>query len=69
MIFIKERRANNQASVVLPVIIKVVVKEVNINSKVLYISGFRTTKSYTTSKAIGKGIVIYRYNYILSYFN
>ena len=67
------------------------VKEVNINSKVLYIniviiiivkvSGafaliitlcytrFRTTRFYTTSKAIDKGIIVYKYNYILSSFN
>ena len=72
------------------------VKEVNINSKVLYIdviivvvtevggalafvvtpyytrfctTRFRTTRFRTTSKAVDKGIVIYRYNYILGSFN
>jgi hypothetical protein len=56
------------------------VKEVDINSKVLYINWFvliiascytrfRTTRFYTTSKAVGKGIIVYRYNYILSSFN
>jgi len=80
------------------------VKEVNINSKVLYVdviiiviaevggafaliiatvianvaapccTRFRTTRFYTTrfcttSKAIDKGIVVYRYDYILSGFN
>ena len=27
------------------------------------------TRLYTTSKAVGKGIIIYRCDYILSYFN
>ena len=75
------------------------VKEININSKVLYINNniiiiakvsgalifiittlitniaapyytrFRTTRFYTTSKAVNKSIIIYRYNYILSGFN
>jgi len=80
------------------------VKEVDINSKVLYIdviiiiiievggafaliittlianvaapcctrfhtTRFHTTRFYTTSKAIDKGIIIYRRNYILSGFN
>jgi hypothetical protein len=91
----KERRADNHASVVLPVVVKVVVKEVNINGKIRrviiitkvgsalalivatlitnitasYYTRFRTTRFYTTSKAIGKGVVIYRRNYILSGFN
>ena len=30
---------------------------------------FRTTRFYTTSKAIDKGVVVYRRNYILSGFN
>jgi hypothetical protein len=30
---------------------------------------FRTTRFYATSKAIGKGVVIYRRNYFLSGFN
>jgi len=68
-----------------------IVKEVDINSKVLYIdvviviiaevgsalalivtpccTRFRTTRFYATSKAVDKGIVIYRHNYILSGFN
>ena len=33
-IYKKERRADNQVSVVLPVVVKVAVKEVNINGKV-----------------------------------
>jgi len=67
------------------------VKEVDINSKVLYINviiviitevggalalivtpyctRFRTTRFYTTSKAVDKGIIIYRRDYILSGFN
>jgi len=67
------------------------VKEVNINSEVLYINvviiivaevgstlalvitpcctRFRTTRFYITSKAVDKGIVIYRRDYILSSFN
>ena len=67
------------------------VKEVNINSKVLYIdvvivvitevgsafalivtpycTRFRTTRFCATSKAVDKGIIIYRRNYILSGFN
>ena len=35
---------------------------------VSYYTRFRT-RLYTTSKAIGKGIVVYRRNYILSGFN
>ena len=84
-------RAGNQASVVLSVVIKIIVKEVDINSKVLYINvviiiiievgsalalivtscytRFRTTRFYTTSKAVDKGIVVYRHDYILSGFN
>jgi hypothetical protein len=73
-----------------------IVKEVNINSKVLYINvviiiiievgsaltfvvtpyytrfrttRFYTTRFYTTSKAVDKGIIVYRRNYILSGFN
>ena len=78
---------------VLSIVIKMAVKEVNINSKVKrvivvevggalalivatpiaiitasYYTRFRT-RLYTTSKAIGKGIVIYRRDYILSRFN
>ena len=93
-IYKKERKANSQASVVLPVIVKVAVKEVNIKGKVRrvivvevgsalalvvatltinitapYYTRFRTTRFYTTSKAVGKGIVVYRYNYILSGLN
>ena len=34
-----------------------------------YYTRFRTTRFHTTSEAIGKGIVVYRYNYILSGFN
>jgi hypothetical protein len=34
-----------------------------------YYTRFRTTRFYATSKAIGKGIVIYRRNYFLSGFN
>ena len=72
------------------------VKEVNINSKVLYINiviiiiievgstlaliitpyctRFRTTifcitRFCATSKAIDKGLIVYKYNYILSGFN
>jgi hypothetical protein len=30
---------------------------------------FCTTRFYTTSKAIGKGVVVYRHNYFLSGFN
>ena len=67
------------------------VKEVNINSEVLYINviiiiiaeigstlaiiiifcctRFHTTRFHTTSKAVDKGIVVYRCNYILSSFN
>jgi len=30
---------------------------------------FRTTRFYATSKAIGKGVVVYRRNYFLSGFN
>jgi hypothetical protein len=72
------------------------VKEVDINSKVLYINvviviiievggaltlivtpcytrfrttRFRTTRFRATSKAVDKGIVVYRRNYILSSFN
>jgi hypothetical protein len=85
--------------VVLPIVVKVVVKEVNINGKVgrvivievggalalivatlivnitapyctrLRTTRFYTTKLYTTRKAIGKGIVVYRRDYILSGFN
>jgi len=32
-------------------------------------TGFRTTRFCATSKAIGKGVVIYKRNYILSGFN
>jgi len=67
-----------------------IVKEVNVNSKVLYINvvivvaevggvfaliiasyytRFRITRFRTTSKAVNKGIIIYRRNYILSGFN
>ena len=68
-----------------------IIKEVDINSKVLYIDiiiiiiievggafaliitlyciRFRTTRFYTTSKAVDKGIAVYRHNYILSNFN
>ena len=68
-----------------------IVKEVNINSKVLYINiiiviiikvggtltliitlyctKFHTTRFCITSKAIDKGIVVYKYNYIFSSFN
>jgi hypothetical protein len=71
-----------------------IVKEVNVNSKVRrvivvevgsalalvvatpiaiitvsYYTRFHTTRFYTTSKAIGKGVVVYRYNYFLSGFN
>jgi hypothetical protein len=72
------------------------VKEVDINSKALYINiiiiiivkvgstlaliitpyytrfrttKFRITRFCITSKAIDKGIIIYKYNYILSSFN
>ena len=53
------------------------VKEVNINRKVLYINlittpyytRFRITRFCTTSKAVDKGIIIYKYNYIFSNFN
>jgi len=66
------------------------VKEVDVNSEVLYINvvivvakvgsvfaliitscctRFRTTRFRTTSKAIDKGIVVYRRDYILSSFN
>ena len=67
------------------------VKEVDINSEVLYINvviviitevggalalivtpcctRFRTARFYTTSKAVDKGIVVYRCDYILSGFN
>ena len=34
-----------------------------------YCTRFHTTRLYTASEAIGKGIVIYRRNYILSSFN
>jgi len=34
-----------------------------------YYTRFRTTRFYTTNKAIDKGIIIYRRNYILSSFN
>ena len=34
-----------------------------------YYTKFRTTRLYITSKAIGKGIVVYRRDYILSGFN
>jgi len=34
-----------------------------------YCTRFCTTRLYTTSKAIGKGIVVYKRNYILSGFN
>ena len=34
-----------------------------------YYIRFHTTKFYTTSKAVDKGVIIYRYNYILSGFN
>jgi hypothetical protein len=30
---------------------------------------FRTTRFYTTSKAIGKGVIVYRHNYFLGGFN
>jgi hypothetical protein len=33
-----------------------------------YYTRFRT-RLYTTSKAVGKGVVVYRYNYILGCFN
>ena len=68
-----------------------IVKEVNINSEVLYINiviviiievggalafiitlyctRFRIIRFCITSKAIDKGIVIYKYNYIFSSFN
>ena len=36
---------------------------------VSYYTRFRTTRFYATSKAIGKGVVVYRYNYFLSGFN
>ena len=82
----KERKADSQAFVVLPVVVKVAVKEVNINGKVRrviivevgsalalivapYYIRFRTTRFYTTSKAVDKGIIVYRRNYILSGFN
>ena len=34
-----------------------------------YYTRFRTTRLYTASKAIGKGIIVYKYNYIFSSFN
>jgi len=34
-----------------------------------YCTRFRTTRFYTTGKAVDKGIIIYRRNYILSSFN
>ena len=34
-----------------------------------YYTRFHTTRRYITSKAIGKGIVVYKRNYILSGFN
>ena len=76
-----------------------IVKEININSEVLYINNdiitiakvggaftlivvtfitniavpyytrFRTARFYIISEAISKGIIIYKYNYILSGFN
>ena len=73
-----------------------IIKKVNINSKVLYINIvitiitkvgstltliitpyctrfcttiFCITRFHTTSKAVDKSIIIYRYNYILSSFN
>jgi len=93
-----------QVSIVLSIVIGITVKEVNINSKVLYVNiviiiivgvggalaliiatlitnitapcctrfyttRFYTTRFYTTSKAIDKGIIVYRHNYILSSFN
>jgi len=93
-----------QVSIVLSIVIGITVKEVDINSKVLYVNviiiiiievggaltliiatlitnvtapyytRFRTTRFYTTrfytaSKAIDKGIIVYRRNYILSGFN
>ena len=39
------------------------------NIAVLYYTRFRTTKFYITSKAIGKGVIIYKYNYILNSLN
>ena len=74
----------------LSVVVKMTVKEVDINGEVLYINviivitevggvfaliiafyytRFCTTRFYTTSKAIDKGIVVYRRDYILSGFN
>ena len=83
---------------VLSIVVKMAVKDVNINSKVrrviviivvIEVGGtfalvvatlivdiiapcctrFYTTRLYTTSKAIGKGIIVYKYNYILGSFN
>jgi hypothetical protein len=34
-----------------------------------YYTRFRTTRFYATSKAIGKGVVVYKHNYFLSGFN
>jgi hypothetical protein len=34
-----------------------------------YCTRFRTTRFCATSKAIGKGVVVYRHNYFLSGFN
>jgi len=50
------------------------VKEVDINSEVLLVitpcyTRFRTTRFRITSKAVDKGIVVYRCDYILSGFN
>jgi hypothetical protein len=62
---------------VLSIIVKIIVKEVDINCKVLcinlitvpYCTRFRITRFRATSEAVDKGIVIYRCDYILSGFN
>ena len=40
-----------------------------IDITVPYCTRFRTTRPYTTSKAIGKGIIVYRRDYTLGGFN
>ena len=39
------------------------------NIIVPYCTRFRTIRLYIISKAIGKGIIVYRYDYILNSFN
>ena len=74
---VKEVNINSKVGrvIVVIVIVKVggafalIIATLIVDVIVLCCTRFCTTRLYTTSKAIGKGIVVYRHNYVFGSFN